>query len=100
MARTLSRRSFLTRGSLVVAAGGVGARYLASALFLQATESDAPEISGVASRRGNRGGRQRRANRLPTSRTSSPGEISLYQGERQFTLNDRAMAAKLFRSAR
>jgi hypothetical protein len=68
-------------------------------MVLQATESDAPEVGSAASDA-----------EIAAADTGGPivahlkdlqtGEISLYQGEREFTLTDRAMAAKLFRAVR
>jgi hypothetical protein len=82
----------------VVAAGGVVSAVPGLGSLLQATESDAPEVSAAAT-----------DTEIAAADSGGPivahlkdlqtGEISLYQGEREFTLNDRAMAAKLFRAA-
>ena len=94
----LSRRAFLTKGSLVVAAGTVVSTMPGLGSALQSAETDATDASGAASEA-----------EVVAASTGGPlvahvtnlqtGEISLYQGEEEFTLNDPAIAAKLFRAA-
>lgn len=95
---SLSRRSFLTRGSLVVAAGGVASALPGIGSLIQVGESDAPELSGVASDA-----------EVAAADGSGPlvahvkdlqtGEISLYRGEQEITVRNPSIAAQLHRAA-
>ncbi|MBO0730803.1 MAG: twin-arginine translocation signal domain-containing protein [Acidimicrobiaceae bacterium] len=94
----LSRRTFLTRGSLVVAAGGVASALPGVGSLLQVTEADAPELTGAASDA-----------EVAAAEGSGPlvahvkdlqtGEISLYRGEQEITVRNPSMAAQLHRAA-
>ena len=94
----LSRRSFLTRGSLVVAAGGVATALPGVGSLLQVGEADAPEVTGAATDA-----------EAAAADVSGPlvahikdlqtGEISLYRGEQEVTLRDPSTAARLHRAA-
>jgi hypothetical protein len=98
----LSRRTFLTKGSLAVAAGTVAASVPGLGSVLSATEAaapEAPELTGAAS------DAEITAADLGTPLVAhikdlQSGQISLYQGEREITYHDPVVAARLFRAAR
>jgi hypothetical protein len=94
----LSRRSFLTKGSLVVAAGGMVGAVPGLGSLLQVTEAEAPEVDGAAT-----DAEIAASNSAPLVahvKDLQSGEISLYQGENHITYRDPALAARLFRAAR
>lgn len=93
----LSRRSFLTRGSLVVAAGGVVGAVPGLGSLLQVGEAEAPEVEGAAT-----DAEIAASNDAPLVahiKDLQTGEISLYQGENHVVYKNPALAARLFRAA-
>jgi hypothetical protein len=97
----LSRRSFMKRGGLTVAAAAMATPALPS--FLSTTSSEAPEIDGDAS------GAAAESTAGASSSLSQPlvaqvknaatGEISIYSGTQEITYQDRDMAARLVQAA-
>jgi len=95
----LSRRSFLTRGSMVLAVGSVAAAVPGLTSVLETAEADAPEIGGLAGE-----------GEAATANLSGPlvahvtdlraGEISFYEGERQVVYKNADLAARLYRASR
>jgi hypothetical protein len=91
----LSRRLFLTRSSLTVVAAGVVSALPALPSAVTAAETEAPAADSAVS---------------DTDALSGPliahvkdlqtGEVSLYSGEREFSIVDRGLAAKLFNAAK
>jgi hypothetical protein len=91
----LSRRLFLTKSSLTVVAAGVVSAVPALPSTVNAAEAEAPEAESAIS---------------DTEALSGPliahvkdlqtGEVSVYSGEREFTLIDRGLAARLFNAAK
>jgi hypothetical protein len=95
----LSRRSFLGRSSLALAAGGIATALPGLGSILEAAPAEAPEIEGAASDA-----------EVATADVSGPmiahvrdlrtGEISFYQGQREVSFKDPGLAARLFRASR
>jgi hypothetical protein len=95
----LSRRSFLTRGSLLVAVGSVVTAVPGLGSVLQAGEEEAPELSGAASE-GSATGAELTAPLVAHIKDLQTGEISIYQGEQQFTYKDPGLAARIYQASR
>jgi hypothetical protein len=91
----LSRRLFLTKSSLTVVAAGVVSAMPALPSAVTAAETEAPAADSAIS---------------DTDALSGPliahvkdlqtGEVSLYSGQREFSIVDRGLAAKLFNAAK
>ena len=95
----LSRRSFLTRSSMVLAVGGVAAAVPGLTTVLDTAEVDAPEIGGAA------GEGEAVAGNLSGPLVAHvtdlrAGEISFYEGERQVVYKDTDLATRLYRASR
>lgn len=94
----VSRRTFMTHGSLAVAVGSVAAVAPGIGSILEATPADAAE-------------RERALNAAEVGAVESQGplvahvsdirtgEISIYQGETQVVYKDKGLAARLARAA-
>ena len=96
----LSRRMFLTRGSMAVAMAGV-----ASSLPLLAEVGSGPPASEAASEVAATAselpeGSQMAEDLVAHVRDLGTGEINLFFGERQITLNDPGLARALFQATR
>jgi hypothetical protein len=96
----LSRRMFLTRGSMAVAMAGV-----ASSLPLMAEVGSGPPASEAASEVASTAselpeGYQMTENLVAHVRDLGTGEINLFFGERLITLNDPGLARALFQATR
>lgn len=95
----LSRRSFLTRGSLVVGGAGLAASIPGLPSLLTAAESDAPAVESAVT-----------DEEVVAADTSGPlvahlqdlrsGRISLFVGEREISVTNPGLAAQLYRSTR
>jgi hypothetical protein len=94
-----SRRSFLTRSSLVVAAGGVAATVPGLGAMLQAAPAEAPEIEGAASE-GEAAAADLSGPLVAHVTDIRSGDISFYEGERQVIYRDPGLAARLYRASR
>jgi hypothetical protein len=95
----LSRRSFLTRGSILVAVGSVASAVPGLGSLLQVSEEDAPGVSGAATDAGTAGA-EMTSPLVAHVKDLQTGEISLYQGEQQVIYKDPALAARLYRASR
>jgi hypothetical protein len=94
----LNRRTFLSRGSLALAAGGV-ATVPGLGSILQAGSAEAPELEGAATE-----------SEAAAAEAGSPliahvtdlraGQISVFQGEREVVIQNRSLAAQLYRMSR
>src|ERR1022692_2150021 len=95
----LSRRTFLIRGSVGAAAVAVGSAVPGLSSFLTAAESEAPAADEAAASA---------AVGAPTMTEPfiahisalRTGEMSLFMGEREFTINDPGLANRLFGAAK
>jgi hypothetical protein len=95
----LSRRAFLIRGSVGAAAIAVGSALPGLPGFLSEAEGEAPATDDAAT-----------SAVAGTSTMTEPliahitdlqsGEMSLYMGEREYTINDPGLASRLFGAAK
>lgn len=95
----LSRRSFLTRGSLVVGGAGLAASIPGLPSLLTTAESEAPAVEAAVT-----------DEEAVAADVSGPlvahlqdlrsGQMSLFLGEREISVTNPGLAAQLFRSAR
>ena len=92
----LSRRSFLSRGSLALAAATT-VPGLAS--IIETAPADAPEVEGAATE-GEAAAADATAPLIAHVSDLRSGQISFYEGEREFVLKDPGLAARLFRASR
>jgi hypothetical protein len=91
----LSRRAFLTRSSVALAAGGAVSAVPGLGAVLASTETEATGAAATDAE-------------IASADTAPPlvahiqdlrnGLISVYHGEREISLTDRALAARLFRA--
>jgi hypothetical protein len=95
----LSRRSFLTRSSLVVAAGSVAATVPGLGSMLAAAPAEAPEIEGAATE-GEAAAADLSGPLVAHVTDIRSGEISFYEGEREVIYRDPTLAARLYRASR
>lgn len=93
----LSRRTFLTRGSLAVAIGGAATAIPGLGSILQAAPAEAPEINGALSE-AEAGAADLNGPVIAHLSDLRSGEISLFQGESEVVLKDPALAARLYRA--
>jgi hypothetical protein len=91
----LSRRLFLTRSSLTVVAAGVATAMPSIPLAVNAAEADGPEAESAISE-----GDALSGPLVAHVKDLQTGEVSIYSGEREFSIVDRGLAAKLFNAAR
>jgi hypothetical protein len=102
----LSRRLFLKRGSLTVAAAGFLSAVPGMPSLLAGLESDSGEASGAGASAAEVGaGGAGEAGSVDGTliahvKDLSTGEISVYLGENEYTYRDPDMAAKLLRVTR
>jgi hypothetical protein len=93
----LSRRTFLTRGSLAVAVGSVATAIPGIGSILESAPADAPEINGALTEA--EAGAADSSGPLVAHVTDvNSGEISIYQGESQVVYKDPALVARMFRA--
>jgi hypothetical protein len=87
----LSRRLFITKSSLTVAAAGLVSALPALPAAVNTAEAEAPEAGATISES------EAAAGPLVAHVTNlRTGEMSLYAGEREIVLHDPALAARLF----
>jgi hypothetical protein len=91
----LSRRLFITRSSLTVAAAGLVSALPALPAAVSDAEAEAPEVDSAVSN----------SEALVTPLVAhvkdlQTGEMSLYSGEREIVLHNPALAARLFNAAK
>jgi len=88
----MDRRSFLTRGSMIVAAAGAVAAVPGVADGLVAGEADVPAVEGEAGTL---------AEPLVAHvRDLATGEIGVFTGTREVVLRDPGLAGRLFQASR
>jgi len=94
----VSRRTFLGRGSLAVAAAGVLSTVPGLSGLITATESDGPAAD--ASVAADSEGASLSEPLVAHVRDASTGEISLFNGTREIVVRDPQLAGRLVRAAR
>jgi hypothetical protein len=91
----LSRRRFITRSSLTVAAAGLVSALPGLPVAVSGAEAEAPEVdSAVADTESLAAPLFAQVKNLQT------GEMALYSGEREILLHNPALAARLFNAAK
>jgi hypothetical protein len=91
----LSRRLFITRSSLTVAAAGLVSALPALPAAVSGAEAEAPEIDSTV------GDTDALAAPLIAHvKDLQTGEMSLYSGEREIVLHNPALAARLFNATK
>lgn len=93
----VTRRTFLTRGSLAVAVGGVATAIPGLGSILSSAPAEAPEIDGALTD-AEAGAADVNGPLVAHVSDIRSGEISLYQGEGQVVYKDPALVARLYRS--
>jgi hypothetical protein len=91
----LSRRLFITRSSLTVAAAGLVSALPALPAAVSGAEAEAPELESTVS-----DGEALAAPLVAHVKDLQTGEMSLYSGEREIVLHNPALAARLFNAAK
>lgn len=92
---SLSRRGFLGRGSLTVVAAGVASALPALPAVVTTAGSEEPEIQSTVE-----DGAALEGPLVAHVTDLQRGAISLYSGEREFSIIDKGLAARLFNAAR
>ena len=95
----LSRRSFLGRSSLALAAGGIATALPGLGSILEAAPAEAPEIDGAASE-GEGEVADLSSPMIAHVKDLRTGEISVYRGEQEVSFKDPGLAARLYRASR
>jgi len=93
----LSRRTFLTRGSLAVAVGGVAAAVPGLHSILDSSPAQASESNDALSH-AEADAADRMGPLVAKVSDSRSGEISVYQGESQVVFKDPSLVARLQRA--
>jgi hypothetical protein len=93
----VSRRTFLSRGSVAVAVGGAAAAIPGIGSLLQAAPAEAPEINGALSD-AETGAADANGPLVAHVTDLRSGEIKLYQGVKQVSFRDPSVAAHLSRT--
>jgi len=91
----LSRRVLLTRGSLTMVAAGVASAMPALPAMVTASEAEAPDAQATVAETDSLA-----APLIAQVKNLQTGEVSLFSGEREIAIIDRALAARLFNAAR
>ena len=91
----LSRRLFITRSSLTVAAAGLVSALPALPAAMNSAEAEAPELESTVS-----DSEALAAPLVAHVKDLQTGEMSLYSGEREIVLHNPALAARLFNAAK
>jgi hypothetical protein len=91
----LSRRLFITRSSLTVAAAGLVSALPALPAAVNSAEAEAPELESTVS-----DSEALAAPLVAHVKDLQTGEMSLYSGEREIVLHNPALAARLFNAAK
>jgi hypothetical protein len=95
MRAALSRRLFLTRSSMTVVAAGVVSALPALPAVVSAAESEAPAAESEVAE-----GTTLAEPIFAQVKNLQTGEMSLYNGEREISILDRGLAARLFNAAK
>jgi hypothetical protein len=91
----LSRRRFITRSSMTVAAAGLVSALPGLPVVVGGAEAEAPEVdSAVADTE------SLAAPLIAQVKDLQTGEMALYSGEREILLHNPALAARLFNAAK
>jgi hypothetical protein len=93
----LSRRTFLTRGSVVVAAGGAATAIPGLGSILQSTPAQATEADGALTD-AEVGVADQNGPLVARVCDVRSGEIRIYQGESQVVFKNPALVARLYRA--
>ncbi|HTW19099.1 MAG TPA: hypothetical protein VME70_02680 [Mycobacteriales bacterium] len=91
----LSRRLFLARGSMTVVAAGVVSAMPALPAAVSAAESEAPAAESEVG-----AGVSMSEPLVAQVKNLQTGEVSLYTGEREISILDRGLAARLYNAAK
>jgi hypothetical protein len=91
----LSRRLFLTKSSLTVVAAGVVSAMPALPSAITAAETEAPAAEEEVGE-----GESLAAPLVAHVKNLQTGEVSLYSGEREISILDRGLAARLFNAVK
>jgi hypothetical protein len=91
----LSRRLFLTRSSLTVVAAGVVSAMPALPAMVSSAEAEAPAAEDEVGE-----SESLTAPLVAHVKNLQTGEVSLYSGEREISILDRGLAARLFNLAK
>jgi hypothetical protein len=91
----LSRRLFLTRSSLTVVAAGVASALPALPSMVTSAEAEAPAAEAEVGE-----GESLSAPLVAHVKNLQTGEVSLYSGEREISILDKGLAARLFNAAK
>ena len=93
----LSRRTFLTRGSLALGVGGMAAAVPGLRSILASSPAQASESNGALTD-AEAGAADLNGPLVAQVTNTRSGEISLYQGENQVVFNDPDLVSRLFRA--
>lgn len=93
----LSRRTFLTRGSVAVAVGGAVTAIPGLGSILQTAPAEAPEINGALTD-AEAGAADLNGPIVAHISNLQTGEISVFQGETQVVYRDPSLVARLTRA--
>lgn len=91
----LSRRLFLARSSMTLAAAGVVSALPALPAVVTSSEAEAPAAEAEVGE-----GESLVAPLVAHVKNLQTGEVSLYSGEREISVLDRGLAARLFNAAK
>jgi hypothetical protein len=95
----IGRRAFLRRGSVTVAAATVLSTVPGWSGLLNTVSADAPEVDGGATEVDSTAGSLSQP-LLAHVKDLTTGEISIFQGEREFIVHDVGLAGRLAAAAR
>jgi hypothetical protein len=95
----LSRRSFLGRSSLALAAGGIATTLPGLGSILEAAPAEAPEVEGAASE-GEIAAADLNGPMIAHVKDLRTGEISLFHGQTEVSFKDPGLATRLYRASR
>lgn len=93
----LTRRTFLTRGSVAVAVGGVATAVPGLGSILGSAPAEAPEMNGALTE-AEAGAADLNGPLVAHVSDIRSGEISFYQGEGQVVFKDPSLVARLYRA--
>ena len=96
----LSRRVFLIRGSMGAALVGVAAAIPGLNSVVTTAEADAPAADDAATSAATESAGPMTDPIIAHVKDLQTGEMSLYMGEREFTMRDPGLAARLFGGAK
>ncbi len=96
----VSRRLFLRNSGLALAGAGVMSQIPFLSSLVGASEADAPAAADGATSVADEGAASLSEPLVAHIRDLSTGEIGIFNGTREFIVNDPQMAARLFHAAR